>query len=331
MKKIVILSLFLALLGMSCQASKMPKAPQFLKPGDKIAIITPASVIRPAIADTGYAVLKRWGLEPVMGKYVKNEYHGFAGTIAERKADLLWALRDKSIKAIICTRGGYGSVHLLCEIPLDTLRRYPKWIIGFSDITALLSAEVCAGNMGIHANMCEPLGNAGGNDTVSQYLHKLLMGKLPSYKIAAHKYNKLGTAHGILIGGNMSVYGGLAGSDYDFLNKDFVKDKDIILFIEDVSERIASVDRMLHLLEIRGVLSHIKGLIIGKYKDYTPADGYSDMYEMIHSYLDKYNIPMCYDFPVGHFDDQNYPLVEGCPATLKVQSDSVSLDFNLPK
>ncbi len=319
-----------AMCAASLLAGSAIKAPAFLKPGDKIAIITPASAIDTAQVDTGYNVLKRWGFNPVKGKYALERLStGFAGTIEQRKADLLWALRDPSVKAILCSRGGYGSVHLLCEIPLEEFAKHPKWIIGYSDITALHSAQVRAGNMSIHANMAGPLGYGGGNDTTCRALHNLLLGKMPSYRIPAHKYNHTGTARGILVGGNMSVYGGLAESDYDFLTRDFLKAHDVVLFIEDVGERYDSVDRMLHLLKIRGVLGRIKGLIVGKFTEYSAVKGYDDMYDMIHRYIADLDIPVCYDFPAGHIGHQNFPMVEGCPVTLNVAADGVTLDFDI--
>lgn len=325
------LSLPLLLLMALCAIASASgiKAPAFLKPGDKIAIISPASAISARGADSTYAVLQRWGFTPIMGTNICNRYHGFAGTVDERKADLVKALTDTTVKAIFCTRGGYGSLQILNKTNLQVFRNNPKWIIGYSDITALHSAEVRAGNMSIHANMAGPLGYDGGNDTTCRALHNLLLGKLPSYRIPAHKFNHEGTARGILVGGNMSVYGGLAESDYDFLTRDFLKTHDVVLFIEDVGERYDSVDRMLHLLKIRGVLSHIKGLIVGKFTEYKAVKGYDDMYDMIHRYIADLNIPVCYNFPAGHIGHQNFPMIEGCPVTLNVAADGVTLNFDI--
>ncbi len=329
MKKMISLAVA-AMCAIAMTAGNKIKAPAFLKPGDKIAIISPASAIDTASVETGVNILRQWGFNPVKGKYVLERVStGFAGTKAQRKADLLWALRDPSIKAILCSRGGYGSVQLLCDIPVEEFTKHPKWIIGYSDITALHSAEVRAGNMSIHANMAGPLGYDGGNDTTCRALHNLLLGKLPSYSVAPHRFNHAGTARGIVVGGNMSVYGGLAESDYDFLSRDFLKTHDVILFIEDVGERYDSVDRMLHLLKIRGVLGRIKGLVVGKFTNYSAVKGYDDMYDMIHSHIADLNIPVCYNFPVGHIGHENYPMIEGCEATLNVTDNGATLNFNL--
>lgn len=271
--------------------------------------------------------MRLWGFTPIAAANATKEWHGFGGTIEQRKEDLLWALRSPGIKAIMPTRGGDGTPHLLCEIPLDTLRRYPKWIIGFSDITALLSAEACAGYQSIHGSMCEAIARYNGTDTVSQAVLGMLTGRLPHYKVKPHPLNQRGRARGMLLGGNMSVYGGLAGSEYDFLK--YIEKEDCILFIEDLGESIARVDRMLHLLELRGLLSHLKGIICGKFTKYTHPDiGYSDMYEMLHQYLQRYPIPVCYDFPVGHAHLQNFPMLVGSEVTFIVDDEGTELKFH---
>ena len=306
-------------------------APPFLKPGDQVAIVSPASSLEYSATDAAYSVLVDWGFRPVMGRNVANRYHGFAGQLEARKSDFLTALQDTAVKAIFCTNGGYGSVQLLCEIPLEEFRNNPKWIIGYSDITALHSAQVSAGVMSIHANMAYRMKMTGGFDSTSCALKNLLMGTMPIYSVESHPYNNCGKVSGVLVGGNLSVMASLAGSDYDFLNSKFMAEHDVILFIEDVHERIYQVDRLLHLLKIRGILSRLKGLIIGKFKDYRPEDGWDSMEDMLHSYLKDYNYPICYDFPVSHYGDRNFPMLEGCPVSLDVQLDYTTLRFNLPK
>jgi muramoyltetrapeptide carboxypeptidase len=135
----------------------------------------------------------------------------------------------------------------------------------------------------------------------------------------------MGEAKGILVGGNMSVFCGLAGSEYDFLN---LAEDGLILFIEDTQESMSKVDRMLHLLEIRGILSKLKGIIVGHFSKYNiPDNGFADMYEMLHEYLQHYPIPVCYDFPIGHHSGYNYPMVEGCRVHLSVNKDGTQIEF----
>lgn len=332
MRKQVTRLLFSALLttvSLCVEAQQTSVMPTPLKTGDTIAVISPSSVPDSATVAKGCATLRSWGYVPVVGAHALSSYHGFAGTADERAADLLWALRNPSIKAIICSRGGDGAVQVLQRIPLKEFRNHPKWIMGFSDVTALHSAEVAAGVMSIHCSMCDGIAMRGERDSVNMILRKLLQGELPTYQAPAHPLNQQGEATGILVGGNFSVFCGLAGSEYDFLNR---ADEGLILFIEDTDESMTKVDRMLHQLEIRGVLSKLNGIIVGHFSKYkSPENGFADMYEMLHEYLQHYQIPICYDFPVGHHSGKNYPMVEGCKVNLKVGQDGTLIQFVHPE
>ena len=315
MKKGCIISLMLCwMLSLSAQ---------FLHEGDTIAIISPSSATDTATINGGIRTLEKWGYHCVIGPNALNDYHGFAGTIDERLSDLLWALRNPSVKAIMCSRGGDGAAHLLARLSLDTLRQYPKPIIGFSDITALLCAEARAGVKGIHGSMCWALKTYEGNDTISQTLRRMLQGELPTYRVAPHPLNIKGRAEGIVVGGNFSVYNDLAGSEFDPLLLD-----GIILFMEDTGEGMSKVDRMLHNIEVRGLLSHIRGIIVGQFNKYKhPENGFEDMYAMLHEYMKHYQIPVCFDFPVGHAHLRNFPLLTGAKATLEVTPEGTTLSY----
>lgn len=296
---------------------------QILHEGDTIAIISPSSSTDTTTIIGGIRTLESWGYHCVVGPNALNDYHGFAGTIDERLSDLLWALREPSVKAVMCSRGGDGAAHLLARLSLDTLRQYPKTIIGFSDVTALLCAEARAGVKGIHGSMCWALKTYEGNDTISQTLRRLLQGELPTYRVAPHPLDIKGRAEGIVVGGNLSVYNDLAGSDFDPLLLD-----DIILFMEDTGEEMSKVDRMLHNLEIRGLLPHLRGIIVGQFNKYKhPENGFQDMYQMLHEYMKHYGIPVCFDFPVGHAHLRNFPLLTGARATLEVTPEGTTLSY----
>ena len=296
---------------------------QILHEGDTIAIISPSSSTDTTTINGGIRTLESWGYHCVVGPNALNDYHGFAGTIDERLSDLLWALREPSVKAVMCSRGGDGAAHLLARLSLDTLRQYPKTIIGFSDVTALLCAEARAGVKGIHGSMCWALKTYEGNDTISQTLRRLLQGELPTYRVTPHPLDIKGRAEGIVVGGNLSVYNDLAGSDFDPLLLD-----DIILFMEDTGEGMSKVDRMLHNLEIRGLLPHLRGIIVGQFNKYKhPENGFQDMYQMLHEYMKHYGIPVCFDFPVGHAHLRNFPLLTGARATLEVTPEGTTLSY----
>ena len=351
MKRLLLIATLALCLGLTLEASdQKPKSrrphkphkaihmtqaplvmPEALKPGDKIAIISPASTPGNDNPEKAAATLRAWGFEPVIGPHALTKCHSYAGTIEERSADLRWALNDPEIKAIVCTRGGYGSAMLLDPMTREDFNRHPKWIVGYSDITALHSAMVCSGVMSLHANMGGALGERGANDNVNLMLRDALMGKLPSYTVPANPLNKLGKAHGIILGGNMSVFTNIGGSrEWDFLDRDNIRGKDIILFFEDVSESMPRVNSMLQQLRLKGVLKHVKGIIVGRFTDYEPKDGWSDMNEMLSETLNKYNLPVCYDFPASHDENWNYPIIEGCPVTLTVDPEGVTLKFEHP-
>lgn len=304
-----------------------PVAPQWLAAGDTIAILSLSSKPGDNIPYDAARVIESWGFKANVSSHALDEWHTFAGSHKVRRDELVNALRDPSVKAILSTRGGYGSANVLSLLPLDTLRRYPKWIIGYSDITGYLSAEVMAGNMGIHANMGGRLAKTGGTDRWSLALRDMLMGKMPVYTIpSSNEFNHEGECEGILIGGNMSVYGDLAGSEYDFLDDELLNNNDVILFIEDVGEPFSRIDRRFQYLVLRGVISRIKGLIVGRFNDCPPSRGYNSVFEMLSQYVEGLNIPIVFDFPVGHDEDWNCPLMVGAHARLKVTGDTVTLE-----
>lgn len=311
-------------------AQKMPVAPEFLKKGDKVVIMSPASTPVKAKVEGAAQTLRNWGFNVEVSEMTLDRYHMYAGHPDARIQEFLKYLRDPQVKAIISSRGGYGSSQLLARISPDTLAKYPKWIVGYSDITALHSAQLCAGNMSIHACMASALCN-GTDDKINLMLKHTLMGELPTHTVPTHKYNIEGTATGILMGGNLAVLSKIAGSkDYDCIDRHNLEGKDIILFLEDVGESFERVNAMLDQLYIKGVMQHVKGVIIGRFTDYKPRWDYKDMNDMIHdTFTDMgLNVPICYDFPVSHDESWNYPLVEGHPVTLTVGKHNVILEYN---
>ena len=317
------------LMAATTVSAQNPVAPAALQRGDTIAIVSLGSTPKAGVAEDAARALQQWGFHVLIGKNVYASHGMYAGTIEQRLDDFLWALRNPSVKAIISTRGGYGTSLLLPELPLDTLRRYAKWVVGYSDITSMHSAMVRAGVMSVHGNMGGALQERGADDAVNLMLRDVLTGTHPTYTVPGHRLNHTGSASGILVGGNMAVFSNLAGSkDYDFLDRDFVAQHDIILFFEDVSEKMPRVMSMLYLLKLKGVLDQVKGIIVGRFTDYPhPAYGYDDMPSLLDEYLQSLNIPICYDFPASHDESHNYPLLEGCPVTLTVTPQQTTLKF----
>jgi len=307
--------------------------PEFLKAGDKVAIISPSFAIYDTTTlNRACDAIRGFGLEPVLGNHVWIEQPTdkkggrrdfYAGTLEERLDDIMWAYSNPEIKAIICSRGGYGAIQLLDRIPLSLYSMNPKWIVGYSDITNLLAASTMSGVMSIHGNMCSAFGDKKGFDEYSEAVLKLLMGKVPEYDVPASIYNIPGHAEGILVGGNAITYEVLIGTKYDF-----TQNEGIILFIEEVGETMHAIDRFLNTLKIQGRLQNVKGIIIGNITKTGNDMYYTDVFEMIDKFTSKLGIPVSFGLECGH-GGKNWPLVIGAPVSLDVNSEGSRIRFSL--
>ena len=325
---ITLLSLFVLMPMVKGAGPKKPlkcAAPAYLKPGDKVAIITPSYYGSPEKTRQAAKVLRSWGFEPVIGPNVGKQYlTQYAGTAEQRYADLLWALNDPSIKAIVCERGGYGSLHLLTVQMLQEMAASPKWILGFSDATTLLGMENSAGVMSIHSVMGCNIASRGGADLSCTLLRDLLKGQVPQYELPAHPFNITGQATGSLVGGNLATFIPLLATQADSIGN-----TDIILFMEEVEETYHSIDRYFNMLKVSGILAHCKGIILGDFTDCEDDLGYGSVEVMLREYIAPYNIPLLCGFPAGH-EKVNLPLVMGAPVTLDVRDDGATLTFDIP-
>ena len=300
------------------QTVKYGAIPSPLKPGDKIAIVSPASRIYPHLIDGAARIIEERGYVPVLAEHCKDCVQGYAGTVEHRLADLHKAFADPEIKAILCSRGGYGVVHLLEHLNLNLIADNPKWLIGFSDISALHAAMHRAGVVSVHASMAKHLAEKG-IDQVAETLFGILEGGSMHYSEPAHPLNIEGSACGMLAGGNMAVLCGLIGTPFDLLARSE------ILFIEDIGEPIYKIERMLYNLRLNGTLSRIKGLVVGRFTECQSPDGTGEtMEQMIHRMVKPYGIPVVFDFPCGHIDT-NMPLLEGIKVSLEVTASGVVL------
>lgn len=294
--------------------------PKNLKKGDKIAIVSPASKIDPALVDGACATLEAWGFRPVVGKHCKSASGSFSGTARQRLDDLSEAFSDPEVRAVLCSRGGYGVVHLLESLTEELLRRDPKWMIGFSDISALHAAAVRYGVASVHASMAKHL-TEHPDDECCHALRAILAGSMPDYSTGPDPHNRPGKAEGQIAGGNLAVLTGLVSTPFDLLTGDR------ILFIEDIDEAIYKVERMLYTLRLNGTLSRTRGLIVGQFTGYSPSDDHRHMYDMIEQMVEGYDFPVAYNFPVGHVD-RNLPIVEGANARLTVDTCGVRLTLS---
>lgn len=299
------------------------KKPDYLKEGDKVALISPSYYTPMENVEKTADLLRSWGLEPVIGPNVGKKIDGqYAGTVSQRVNDIRWALGDPNIKAIICNRGGYGTIQLIDHLTLSELKASPKWLVGFSDISTLHGLLTRAGVMSIQGTMSSFLAR-GGADATSTMMRDLLLGKVPCYELPAHQQNIEGKASGVLVGGNLCTFVPNLGSQADA-----TLGKDLILFVEEVEESMHNIDRQMRILQMNGVLDRCKGIILGEFTDCGKEFSYESVEAMLHTMLEAYNIPVLCGFPGGH-GDVNLPLVMGANVTLDVRSDGATLSFNI--
>lgn len=299
--------------------------PPFLKKGDKVIIISPSGKICNNIIEKGEKIIQSWGLETSIAPHAKGEYASFSGTIDERLTDLQKALDDEEARAIFCSRGGYGAIHLIDKLDFSKFRRSPKWVVGFSDITAIHYRIQSEGFASLHAPMLRHLAEEPDDDFCSNKIWDIISGqafcenKQLQYTCSGNSLNHPGEADGTLKGGNLAVAYGLRGTRYDLIPEG------TILFIEDVGEKPHAVERMVYNLKIGGVLNKLSGLIIGQFTDYIDHGSLGkDLYGALADILSDFSYPVCFNFPVGHVK-ANMPLIEGCKAEISVGHDKTTL------
>lgn len=302
-------------------------SPQPLRPGDAIALISPATTVKEEYVLDAASLLIREGYRVKIMSGANGPACGsYASAFDVRLDNLREALNDPEVRCIFCTRGGYGCVHLLPELSTEEIRRDPKWIVGFSDISALHALWLRSGVMSLHAPMAKHLSLQLREDEYTSLLLDILAGRQRmDYTVAPNHLNLHGRATGRLQGGNLAVLNGLAATPYDIL--DAHPEEDVILFIEDISEAIYAVERMLYRLLLAGVFNRIRGLIVGQFTEYRPDRNFSSMEEMISSFLHRHHIsglPVAFNFPVGHVDF-NLPMIEGEKVELNVTEMGVTL------
>lgn len=306
------------------------QSPAPLKEGDRVTIVSPSSKIDKELVKGQKERLESWGLKVKVATHALDADGNFAGTMAHRLKDFQSAMDDDSVRALFCSRGGYGAIHLLDLICFDRFRLSPKWLIGFSDITALHNLYQREGFVSVHGIMGRHLAMEPADDPQTLALKELLFtGVSPTYKVQSHKLNLMGTAKGILRGGNLSVFYGLRGTPFDLP----VEAENTILVLEDVGERPYHVERMMYNLQLAGILSRLKGLVVGQFTDNDdlPIGDLVDksigrsIYQVIYDFVKPYGYPVCFNFPVGH-TSQNAPLLLGSEVVLAVNKNETYLE-----
>lgn len=294
--------------------------PPRLRQGDRAVIISPAGSTEAEYISGVVSCLESWGLEVALGSFAQGSYGRYSGTVEQRLLDLQSAMDDEHVRLILCSRGGYGTVHLLEQLDFTQITKQPKWLVGYSDITAIHQAFRHNNLVSLHAPMARHLAESPDNES-SSYLKQILFSdKKTVYKAPPHLFNIKGNSQGTLFGGNLAVLCGLSGSRY------MQTSGNAILFIEDIAEVPYKIDRMMWNLKLSGVLAGLSGLIVGQFTDCEEDPLLcTTIYELIGDMVKEYNYPVVFNFPVGH-TDTNYPMIHGADICLSVEDESVIVE-----
>lgn len=292
--------------------------PPFLRPGDTIAIVSPAKAIEAHHIDHAKALFEAAGMQVLIGGHAYGQHNYFSGTDEQRLHDFQAALDNPDVKAIICARGGYGCVRIAEQLQWANLLREPKWIVGFSDVTVLHQKAFRLGVQSIHATM--PLNYRENSPEALDSLWETLLKGTTDHRWQASPHNLSGSATGTLIGGNLSIIYSLLATPLTF---DF---DGAILFLEDVGEQLYHLDRMFQTLKLSGALDRIAGLVIGgmtDMKETAVPTGWT-MEQVVLDALKYRKIPVAFDAPIGHIGD-NRAVICGKEARLEVSMDGARL------
>lgn len=297
--------------------------PKYLKKGDTIAIVATARKVTRYELEPAVSKFKSWGLKVLEGDNLYNDFFQFAGNDNDRIFDLQQMLNNTEVNAIICARGGYGTVRIIDKINFEKFLRNPKWIIGFSDATVLHShVNTNFGIETIHAEMPLNFPKDGSDNISTESLRKCLFGEKVEYSFQSTKNFRYGNVKGILIGGNLSIIYSLAGSVSD------ISTNGRILFLEDLDEYLYHIDRMMTNLKRSGKLQNLAGLIVGgmtEMKDNSIPFGMS-VEEIILEAVKEFDYPVCFGFPSGHLPN-NAALIFGRQVQLMVDNRIMKLEF----
>jgi len=300
------------------------QSPQPLKAGDIVAIVATARKISEAELEPAKRLFESWGLRVVLPKNIYAEDNQFAGTDEQRAADLQWALDNEELKAVVCARGGYGTVRIVDRIDFNRFAKNPKWIVGYSDVTVLHShIHTSLGIPTLHATM--PL-NIPADAVEKSYpsteaLKRALFEGKTECQTAAHPLNRRGDATATVVGGNLSILYSLCGSASD------IDTEGKILFIEDLDEYLYHIDRMMQNLKRTGKLKGLKGLIVGgvtNMHDNTIPFG-KTAEEIVMDAVKDYDYPVCFNAPFGHIETENKALILGEKLTMLSHSEGTFL------
>ncbi len=291
--------------------------PSHIHTGDRIRIISPSGKINQDKLIPAINLLKNEGFEVLLSDHALGSHFQFSGTDEQRLADLQLAMDDEQCKAIICSRGGYGAIRFVDQLDFSSIKNNPKWLIGFSDITTLHCRFQQEGIASIHGAMPGFYLKDGKATESFDQLMKLIKGVKLSINTENQSLDKTGECSGQIVGGNLSILHSLMGTPYE------LDTNGKILFIEDLSEYLYHLDRMMQNFRLSGKLKNLAGLVVGQFTDMKDNDSPfgQSLEEIILHAVKDYDFPVCFNFPAGHVE-RNLPLALGANYQLKVNQQS---------
>ncbi|HEX6224406.1 MAG TPA: LD-carboxypeptidase [Chryseolinea sp.] len=293
--------------------------PPFLKPGDRIGIAATGRKV--SVRNIEYAVetLSSWGLEVAAGPNLYSNAHNYlGGSDLQRISDFQEMLNDPGIKAIVCARGGYGTTRIIDALDFSSLISNPKWVVGFSDVTAIHLKLFNEGVKSIHGTMPLLFSNPEAASSVES-LRRCLFGERDVVAARAFPGNHVGSVTAPVVGGNLSLIADSIGtsSDPDTEGK--------ILVLEEIDEYKYKIDRMLMHLKRAGKLDNLAGMVIGHMTDIKdPELPFGETVEEIVVSKIQKNFPVAFKFPVGH-ENPNLAWIHGSVMTLAVTEAGAQL------
>ncbi len=291
--------------------------PPALRPADTVAIMSPAGAVREEFVRGAEDMLLSKGYRVRVMPHALGRCGTYSGTAGERVADFTDAWLDESVKAVICSRGGYGAVALLDALDHLPLERHPKWLLGFSDTSALHALMAKHGLHSLHGPMAKYLKDEGANLEATL---DMLAGSPTALEWGGTTPNTPGTITGRIVGGNMAVLSALMGTPYDIYSHGD------ILVIEDINEPIYKVERMLWQLHFAGVLDRAKGIIVGDFCDWEADRNFESMQSMIQEFFSGRGLPIAFDAPIGHAG-RCIPWIEGASVEVEIKEYSASIRY----
>ena len=289
---------------------------QYLRAGDRVALAAPARAVSPEEMAPAIATLEAWGLQVVAPDGLYKRDGQLAGNDSHRTALMQSLLDDPNIAAILCVRGGYGTVRIIDRLDFTRFAQHPKWIVGYSDITVLHShIHATLGLPTLHATMPFNFPTDGSPCAATESLRQALFGTPQEIVWDSHPLDRQGSAQGMAVGGNLSILYSLLGS------RSQMDTRGKILLIEDLDEYLYHIDRMMQALKRAGMLEGLAGLVVGGLNDMhdnTIPWGH-EAEEIVAEAVADYDYPVAFNAPIGHIGTANQAITLGVPLTLTIE------------